>query len=168
MVFGTLVKEEQEFENDDPDIEGFKEFDLNKDLDNGDTFVGKPYIGDQYEFTFTDQETGKEITNKQASFWIVNNANKEVLKSRLKVKDITTDEKIFYKKSVGFDLINSIEILDDPSFEGKHNKFDISFKELQTKINSYNSMTVEIVPYKAEINNNLTFWNTVKVMAVIK
>lgn len=167
MVFASAKKEEKEFENSDPDIEGFEEFDLNKDLDSGDTFAGKPYIGDQYEFPWTDNN-GKEQIGKQATFWIVNNKNKEVLKSKLKVNDITTDEKTFFKKSVGFDLINSIEILDDPSYAGKHNKIDISFKELQTKINNYKSMTVEIVPYKAEIKSNLIFWNTVNVTAVIE
>ena len=134
-------------------------------MDGGDTFAGKPYIGDQYEFDWTD-DNGKEHVSKQANFWIVNNENKEVLKSKLKVKDINTDEKTFWNKSVGFDLINSIEILDDPSFAGNHNTIDISFKELQEHINGLKEVVVETLPYKAEINDNLTFWNTVKVVSV--
>ena len=168
MVFKSAKKSEKKFENRDPDIEGFDEFDLNKDMEDGMPFTGKPYLGDQFEFTFTDNNSGKEVTNRQANFWIVNNENKEVLKSRLKVKDIKTDEKTFWEKSVGFDLINSIEILSDPKFEGKHNVLDISFKEFQEYINNLNEMTVETIAHKTKIKGNLTFWNTLKVKEVVK
>lgn len=166
MVFGTLVKEEQEFENDEPDIEGFDEFILNTDMNDGTPFTGKPYLGEMYDYVYTDEETGKEIMNYRANFWIINKENQEVLKTQLKLKNLE-DDLTFWKKSVGFDLVNSIETLADPKFKGKHNKINISFKELHDYINSLKEITINTIGQEAKINGNDITWNTIEVVEAV-
>ena len=160
MVFGSVVKEEQQFENDDPDIEGFDEFILNTDMEDGMLFTGKPFLGEMYQFDYEGNP------NFRANLWIINNENKEVLKTQLKLKSME-DNLTFWNKSVGFDIVDSIETLEDEKFKGKHNKLNISFKELYEYLNSLKEITVETKAHKAEINGNLTFWNTLRVTGVV-
>jgi len=158
MVLKSLKKEEKKFENNDPDVENYDEFLLSTDMEPGMTFTGQPYLGEPYEYKFTSDYTGEEETNRRCQFWIMNHQNQEVLKAQLKLKSLD-DEARFWEGSLGFDLIDSIDRIHNPS-EGNHNIVTISLQELREYLNGLDMVTVKVVEHSSKIKGEVTSWNT--------
>ena len=151
-VFKTLEKETRTF---DDDIEGTEDYDvfMVNDLDKGDTFVGKPVLGDIRESEFEDDNTGEMIKSYRATLLIVNHDNKEKLKARVNLKGMD-DGVTFWQGSLGYDIIDSIEEMHEPGTSGVENVYNMSFKELQEYINNLEQCTVEVKAYTGKFYYN--------------
>ncbi|OEC87853.1 MULTISPECIES: hypothetical protein [Methanobacterium] len=156
-LFSTLVKETQEIEGNRPDTSEYEEFKLN-DLDDGSSFVGNPFLTKIYENEFDEYNkqgelTGNKVKKYSANLYITNNENEEVLKAKVNFKSDNDSIKVF-KNSVAYDIIDSIEELNDPEKEEDKNVYSMSFKELQDYINDLDSITVDIIEHEGNFTYN--------------
>jgi len=158
-LFTTLTKEKREAEGNGPDTRDYEEFKLN-DLDNNLVFQGQPYLTKIYENEFEDEKTGKMVKKYSANLYISNHDEKEKIKARVNFK--TGDDKFTaWQGSVAYDIIDSLEELNEPGTAGLNNVYTMSFEELQKHINSLESVKVKVVEHRGE------FWyNTLKIISV--
>jgi hypothetical protein len=151
-VFKTLTKEKKTFDDEIEGTENYNIFNV-QDLDPGDTFVGKPVLGDIRENEFDDENTGEKVKKYSATLQIINHENEEILKARLNLKS-TDDEVQFWQGSQGYDIIDSIEELHEPGTGGINNVYNMSFSELQEYINNLKIATVEVKFYTGKFTYN--------------
>lgn len=151
-VFKTLTKEKKTF---DDEIEGTEEYNIFmvNDLDPGDTFIGKPHLGNINENEFTDDNTQEMVKKYSATLQIINHENEEILKARVNLKG-KDDNVTFWQKSMGYDIIDSIEELHEPGTAGIDNVYTMSFSELQEYINSLETCTVQVKTYTGKFIYN--------------
>jgi hypothetical protein len=158
MVFKTLTKETKTF---DDDVEGTEDYDvfMVNDLDPGDTFIGKPVLGEIKENEFEDIDTGEMVKKYSASFLIINHDNKEKLKARVNLKSLN-DDVTFWQGSLGYDIIDSIEEMHEPGTSGINNVYNMSFNELKEYINNLKTCTAEVKSYTGKF-----IYNTVRIQS---
>jgi hypothetical protein len=122
------------------------------DLEAEMTFQGKIFMGSAYEFDKSKYGDGQKGKEYKADLAVFNDENQETLKVNIKLKDLT-DNLIAWEKSKAYDIIDSLEELNQPgSGLGFHtdtkskelNKYSMSFKELQEYINGLGIVTVTI------------------------
>ncbi len=151
-VFNTLEKEKRTFDDEIEGTENYNIFNV-QDLDPGDTFQGKPFLGDIRENEFEDDNTGEMVKKYSATLQVVNHENEEILKARVNLKG-TDDQVQFWQGSQGYDIIDSIEELHEPGTAGIDNVYTMSFQELQEYINNLKTATVEVKFYSGKFTYN--------------
>lgn len=136
---------------DEIDRSGYTEY-RPSDLDAEMTFSGKIFLGSGYEFDKSSFGNGQKGKGYSANLFIFNDENEETLKTSVKLKDLS-DKLIAWEKSAAYDIIDSLEELNEPgSGLGFHtdpkskelNKYSMNFSELQDYINSLGSVTVTV------------------------
>jgi hypothetical protein len=147
-VFDTLKKDKTELEG----TEEYEVFNIH-DLDPEDKYTGQPFLTNIREVEFPDDETGEMVKKYSAVLWIHDHANKEKVKCRINLKSMN-DNVSFFKKSLGYDIIDSIEELHEPGTAGLNDIYTMSFSELQTYINKLKTITVTIKAHAGEIPYN--------------
>ena len=152
-LFNTLVKENKERDENRPDTREYEEFSLN-DLDEGLIFEGQPYLTKIYENEFDG------VKKYSANLYINNHENEEKIKARINLKSLN-DEISVWQGSVAYDIIDSLEALEDPENAGVNNVYTMSFKELQTHLNSLNNVEAEVKSHTGDFN-----YNTMRIIAV--
>lgn len=160
-VFNTR---ESEITAPDDDIEGTEDYNLFRlnNMDKEDTFQGKPHLFDIREDEYDDEKNeGQKIKKYSATLLIINDEFEEKLVGRLNLKSMD-DEVKFFKKSLGYDLIDSIEELHEPGIAGKFDIHKISFRELQEYINNLTTVAITVKGYKAENNGRKFEYNTLR------
>lgn len=152
MVFKTLTKETRKF---DDSLEGTEDYDLFplNNLEDGETFMGKPVLANIRSNEFEDQNSGEMVQKWSATLSIVNHDNEEILRARLNLKG-EQDEVTFWENSLGYDIIDSIEEMHEPGSGGQDNIYNISFKELQEYINNLNTMSIRVVHHTGKFEYN--------------
>lgn len=155
-VLGSAKAETRE---QDPELEKTKDyevFDLNKDMGSGEFWIGQPYMTDIFE----NVEYGDS-----ALIYVNNHENQEKLRGRVKIKGITEKREVsFWQGSLGFDLVKSIKELAGETFDESVNVFTINFDELREYINSLDELKVKVIDHTANINGDVSNWNTLRVM----
>lgn len=154
--FKTGKREHEEIDGELEGTEDYEEFNL-QDLADGEEYTGQPYLFDIRSSTFNEKdengnETGKEVTKVSATIVIFNHDEQEKITGRLNLKH-TDDEHKFWKKSLGFDLLDSIEVLHGEA-PTKENTFTISFKELKDYINGLKDSTIKVKEYRGRFIYN--------------
>jgi hypothetical protein len=159
-VFGSLVKEQVTF---DTNVDGTEEYEIYylNDLEQDDSFVGKPYLSDIRGNEFKDDKTGEMVKKFSATLYINNNQNEETLQARVNFKG--EDDKIsVWQGSLCYDLIDSIEEMHEPGTGGINNVYNMSFKELQEYINGLTTCTVKVVEHHERFD-----YNTLRIMKAV-
>lgn len=151
MIFKTLKKEEKKFDNALEGTEDYETYLLN-DLDPDTTFTGKPLLSQIWENEFEDFNTGKMVKKYSANLTIINHDNEEIVKARLNLKS-TDDMVTFWQRSLGYDIIDSIEELHGEK-AGVENVYTISFKELQEYINNLKTMSITVIHHNEKFEYN--------------
>ena len=157
MGFFDSGKREQQIINGNLEgTEDYEDFSL-QDLADGEEYTGQPYLFDIQSNTWKEkddngEETGKEVTKISAIIGIFNHDEEEKIIGRLNLKH-EEDDHTFWKKSLGFDILDSIEVMhgEQPTQE---NTFTISFKELQSYINNLKNCTIQVKEYNGKFNYN--------------
>ena len=159
-VFKTLTKTTKEVDTSKIDARNYEKFLLNA-LEDKSTFTGEPFLTEVYENEFQDyNDPNKTIKKYSANLYINNHETKEKLKARVNLKNLK-DEITVWKNSVAYDIIDSIEELNEPGTSGINNVYTISFKELQNYINSLKSMSIRVKEHNGDI-----LYNTLRVTRV--
>lgn len=151
MIFKTLKKEEKKFDNALEGTEDYEIFNLN-DLDGGETYIGKPVLLNIRENEFEDINTNEMVKKYSANINLINHDNEEIIRGRLNLKSLD-DNVTFYKKSLGYDIIDSIEEINGTA-PGTENLYHMSFKELQDFINKLTSMSILIKHHTGKFEYN--------------
>lgn len=157
MVLDSAKEGKSEVDTKLLETSEYEQYNLN-DLGGKEIYEGEPYLAKMAEKEFDDGT--KQIS---ALFTIANHENKDRINGRVKAKSLD-DELTFWHKSLGFEVIKSIKQLHNEPVDKMTNHFQISFNELREYINSLGHVTVEVESYQAEIDGNLTFWNTFKII----
>jgi hypothetical protein len=147
-VFDTLKKDKTELEG----TEEYEVFSVH-DLDPETKYTGQPFLTSIREVEFADDKTSEMVKKYSAVLWIHDHANEEKVKCRINLKSMN-DKVSFFKKSLGYDIIDSIEELHEPGTAGLNDIYTMSFSELQSYINSLKSVTVLIKAHSGEIPYN--------------
>lgn len=158
-VFKTLRKKTQTVNPQIAERADYTTFKIN-DLVDKDTFQGEIYLSDIYENEFTDDFTGETKKNFSANLYINNDENKETLKARVNLKSLK-DNITVWQGSMAYDLIDSIEELNEPGTGGIHNVYNMSFKELQDHVNQIGNVTVLIKGHSGDFD-----YNTLRIVEV--
>lgn len=153
-TFGTLKKEKKSIGGgrpDGPDRSDYMVFELN-DLVNGNKFQGEPYLGDTYDFEYEKQAKNgelKTVKGYSANLYISNDNAQETIRARVKRKN---DKDMFtaWQGSVLYDLIDSIEELNEPGSAGQFNVYTMSYHELQEYINSFKEVMIQIIEHESK------------------
>jgi hypothetical protein len=151
-VFKTLRKKTQKVDPKSTERKDYETFKVN-DLVGDDTFSGEIYLSDIYENEFTDDFTQETKMTYSANIYISNDDNKETLKARVNLKGLK-DNITVWKGSMAYDLIDSIEELNEPGTGGIHNIYNMSFKELQEHVNQIGNVTVLVVAHSGDFDYN--------------
>lgn len=133
-LFDSSKSEQVDFEI--PDREGYEIIKLNEAVD-GEKYTGQPYLTQIYE------NKGDKGKYYKANLIINNDTKKETLKAPINFKS-NDDEIKAFKKSGIFDIIDSLERLNDPEIP-ECNKWTVSYDEVQDYINSLKVVTVQII-----------------------
>lgn len=157
MVLNSAKEGKSEVDEKLLETSEYEQYNLN-DLGGKEIYEGEPYLSTMAEKEFDDGR--KQIS---ALFTIANHENKDRINGRVKAKSLE-DELTFWHKSLGFEVIKSIKELHGENIDKLTNHFQISYQELREYINSLEHVTVEVQSYQAEIDGNLTFWNTFKII----
>ena len=157
MVLDSAKEGKSEVDNKLLETSEYEQYNLN-DLGGKEIYEGEPYLAKMAEKEFDDGT--KQISTL---FTIANHNSNERINGRMKAKTLE-DELTFWHKSLGFEVIKSIKQLHNEPVDKMTNHFQISYQELREYINSLGHVTVEVQSYSAEINGNLTFWNTFKII----
>jgi hypothetical protein len=151
-VFETLKKEQKTFDNNKEGTEDYEIYFLN-DLEENDTFVGKPNLTNIRENEFEDQNTHEMVKKFSATLYINNDENEETLKANVNLKSL--DDKIsVWQGSLCYDLIDSIEELHEPGTSGINNVYNMNFSELQEYLNNLKTVTVKIKEHHGKFDYN--------------
>jgi len=153
-IFKTRESENREIDNNRTDTRNYDTFKLNE-LEDETNFQGEPFLTEIYENEFEDPRTGKMIKKYSANLYIADTEEEEKLHIRVNTKG-DKDKQQAWQKSVLYDIIDSIESIHDPDFEGQNNVHTISFEELREYINGLG--WVEGVVCERSNDNNV--WNT--------
>jgi hypothetical protein len=124
-----------------------------KDAVDDERYTGQPYLTEIYE---NEGDKGKYYV---ANLYITNDTKKEVLKARISFKNNKDPVKAF-KGSALFDVIDSLERLNDPDLK-ECNKWEMNFDELQDYINSLEVVTVKIIE-NPPIKKGADYYNTLR------
>jgi len=157
MVLDSAKEGKSEIDTKLLETSEYEQYNLN-DLGGKEIYEGEPYLAKMAEKEFDDGS--KQIS---ALFTIANHNTKERINGRVKAKSLE-DLQTFWHKSLGFEVIKSIKQLHDEPVDKMTNNYQISFNELRGYVNSLRHVTVEVVSYSAKIDDNLTFWNTFKII----
>ena len=156
-VFKTLRKKTQKVDEKLSKRADYEVFKVN-DLVDGDTFTGEIYLSEIYENEFTDDFTGETKKNYSANLYLSNDKNKETLKARVNFKSLK-DNITVWQGSMAYDIIDSIEELNEPGTGGIHNVYNMSFKELQGHVNQMGNVTVMVKTHTGDFD-----YNTVRIV----
>lgn len=158
-VFQSLISENKEVESSRVDTRDYSLFNLN-DLEDKDVFEGVPYMTEVFENEFTNDETGKTTKNFTANLYIADTETKEKLRLRVKTKSLE-DKQQTRKGSVLYDLIDSIESLNDPNFAETNNTHTISIAEFREYINGLKYIKGTVISRENQKKN--IYWNTFRI-----
>jgi hypothetical protein len=159
-VFKTRESENKELDNNRTDTRDYETFKLNE-LEDESIFQGEPFLTEIYENEFEDSNTGKTVKKYSANLYIADTETEEKLHIRVNTKG-SKDKQQARQGSVLYDIIDSIESLYDPDFEGKNNIHTISFEELREYINGLGFV-------EGIVNEHIrsrTVWNTFRIVKV--
>ena len=154
-LFKSSESEQVKFDPNRPSKEeraDYTEIPLKAAVD-GEKYTGQPYITQIYE---NDGDNGKYYV---ANLYITNDTKKEVLKAKISFKNNNDTIKAF-KGSGLFDVIDSLERLDDPDLD-ECNKWEMSFDELQDYINELNTVIVDVIE-NPPIKKGADYYNTIR------
>jgi hypothetical protein len=158
-VFKTLEMKTQKIDENLAKRKDYETFKVN-DLVDGDPFTGEIYLSEIYENEFTDDFTGETKKNYSANLYISNDENKETLKARVNFKSLN-DNITVWQGSMPYDIIDSIEELNNPGSGGVHNIYNMSFKELQDHVNQLGNVTVKVKAHTGDFD-----YNTLRIVEV--
>ena len=163
-VFGTLKGENREVDNIYEQVEEMDQFYVN-DMEDQDTFIGRILLSeimanDKDVYDDNGQTTGKKVKKYESNLYIINYENEEVLMGRLNLKS-KDDSVQFWKGSQGYDLIDSLEELNEPGTGGVFDIYKMSFNELQTHVNQLGTVTVLVVEHSGKF-----VYNTLRITKV--
>lgn len=155
MVLDSAKAEKREANPEAAKTKEYEQYDLNKDIGDGDTWTGEPFLTEIYENDW----------GLSGNLYISNHENKERLRGRVKVKN-KEDNVSFWQKSLGFSLVKSIKELNGETISDEINVFTVSYKELREYLNGLDEITVGVVNHTADINGEPTNWNTLDIVNI--
>ena len=158
-VFKTLRKKTQKVDEKMSERNDYTKFNVNELVDQ-DTFEGEIFLSEVYENEFTDDFTGETSKKYSANLYVSNDENKETLKARVNLKSLK-DQITVWQGSMAYDLIDSIEELNEPGTGGLHNVYNMSFKELQEHVNQIGNVTVLVKGHTGDFD-----YNTLRIIGV--
>ena len=155
-------------ENDDdnnnylPLPQGYQQYKL-RDLDDGETFDGKPMITGIREFTFN--ENGNDVKKYNCRFIIIDDNDECYCDINLNLKTGELIQKNIHKNSVLYDFMSSIMDLEQEGWS-KQYKGGINKANLQEYIDFINDLSYIEITVKEVILDGLNPFNSFKVTKV--
>lgn len=163
-LFGTLEGENREVDEIYETIEEMDQFYVN-DMEDQDPFVGRILLSDimandKDVYDDNGQTTGEKVKKYESNLYIINDENEEALIGRLNLK--SKDDKVqFWKGSQGYDIIDSLEELNEPGTGGVFDIYKMSFNELQNHVNQLGTVTVKVIEHTGKF-----VYNTLRIVKV--
>lgn len=156
-LFNTLEGENREVDEIYRQVEEMDQFYVN-DMEDQDTFIGRILLSEILEndkdvYDDNGQKTGETVKKYESNLYIINDENEEVLMGRLNLKS-KEDEVQFWKGSQGYDLIDSLEELNEPGAGGVFDIYKMSFQELKDHVNQLGVVTVTIKEHTGKFTYN--------------
>lgn len=155
----TVGKEEDDETNYVPVPQGYERYRL-KELEDGETFDGKPYLSNILESTF--EENGKEVTKYRCRFVLIDDTDGCFCDINLNLKSGNLIQKNIHKNSVLYDFISSIMDLEKEGWS-KQYKGGIDKANLQEYIDFVNDLSYMEITVKTVTLEGLAPFNSFKV-----